>query len=64
MLVFCVLSVWRPHEDEESALMTYGCPPPTPDHSASATHPTNSPGGRLLLLITQEEKLSLYHLLY
>ncbi|KAA8587503.1 hypothetical protein FQN60_016365, partial [Etheostoma spectabile] len=38
-----ICEVWQPHEDEESALMTYGCPPLTPDHLASATHPSNSP---------------------
>lgn len=63
MLVFCIPSVWPPHDDEEPPLTTYGCPP-FPEHSASATHPTNSPRGRNLVLITQEEKLYLDHLLY
>lgn len=63
MFVFCIPSVWQPHEDEEPALTTYRCPP-SPDHSASATHPTNSPRGRLLMLITQEENLNLDHLLH
>lgn len=63
MLVFSVPSVWRPHEDEEPALTTYGCPS-SPDHSALATRPTNSPGGRLLLLITKEGKINLDHILF
>lgn len=58
MLMFCIPTVWRPHEDEEPALRTYGCPP-SQDPSASAKLATNSPRGRLLLFLPRGNNLTL-----